>query len=86
MNLPHDDKSCGWYAALPESPPARTLSGQQLVDYAIIGAGFAGLAAARRLACHEPEARILLVDAQRVGEGASGRNSGFVIDLPHLGP
>lgn len=83
MNLPHDDKSCGWYAALSDPPPARTLSGRQISDYVVIGAGFAGLAAARRLAQNEPEARILLVDAQRVAEGASGRNSGFVIDLPH---
>lgn len=83
MNLPNDDKSCGWYAVLPEARPARTLAGQQLADYVIIGAGFVGLAAARRLAEHEPHARILLVDAQRVAEGASGRNSGFVIDLPH---
>ncbi|WP_321951837.1 NAD(P)/FAD-dependent oxidoreductase [Paraburkholderia bannensis] len=83
MNLPHDDKTCGWYAALPPPQPARRLSGRQQADYAVIGAGFAGLAAARRLAEHEPDARIVLVDAQRVGEGASGRNSGFVIDLPH---
>ena len=34
-------------------------------DYAIIGAGFAGLAAARRLAELKPHARIILVDAQR---------------------
>ena len=83
MNLPHDDKTCGWYAALPPPEPSRRLTGLQKADYAVIGAGFAGLAAARRLAEHEPDARILLVDAQRVGEGASGRNSGFVIDLPH---
>ncbi|WP_199779031.1 NAD(P)/FAD-dependent oxidoreductase [Burkholderia sp. BE12] len=83
MNLPHDDSSCGWYAALPPPAPANRLAGRQVADYAVIGAGFAGLAAARRLALHEPDARILLVDAQRVGEGASGRNSGFVIDLPH---
>lgn len=83
MNLPHDDTTCGWYAALPPAGPTRRLAGRQVADYAVIGAGFAGLAAARRLAAHEPHARILLVDAQRVGEGASGRNSGFVIDLPH---
>ncbi|WP_444633962.1 NAD(P)/FAD-dependent oxidoreductase [Cupriavidus oxalaticus] len=83
MNLPHDDKSCGWYAALPSPEKAAGLAGRQVADYAVVGAGFAGLAAARRLATHKPEARILLVDAQRVGEGASGRNSGFVIDLPH---
>jgi len=83
MNLPYDDKTCGWYAALPPPRPVKTLRGDQVADYVVIGAGFAGLAAARRLASHEPEARILLVDAQRVAEGASGRNSGFVIDLPH---
>ncbi|MGZ7459536.1 NAD(P)/FAD-dependent oxidoreductase [Pseudomonas sp. Ma2-10] len=83
INLPHDDASCGWYAALPEQPPCKRLQGEQRADYTVIGAGFAGLAAARRLAELCPEARILLVDAQRVAYGASGRNSGFVIDLPH---
>ncbi|WP_212631905.1 FAD-binding oxidoreductase [Pseudomonas sp. KB-10] len=83
VNLPHDDSSCGWYAALPAAEPAIRLQGEQRADYAVIGAGFAGLAAARRLAEHHPAARILLVDAQRVAQGASGRNSGFVIDLPH---
>lgn len=83
INLPHDDASCGWYAALPEQPPCTRLEGEQRADYTVIGAGFAGLAAARRLAELCPEARILLVDAQRVAYGASGRNSGFVIDLPH---
>ncbi|WP_010678655.1 NAD(P)/FAD-dependent oxidoreductase [Pseudomonas sp. S9] len=82
-NLPLDDSSCGWYSALHDLPAAKRLQGQQRADYAVIGAGFAGLAAARRLAEQLPEARILLIDAQRVGYGASGRNSGFVIDLPH---
>ncbi|AEY01356.1 FAD dependent oxidoreductase [Oceanimonas sp. GK1] len=81
--LPNDDTSCGWYQALPQAAPATRLKGRQQADYAVLGAGFAGLAAARRLAELKPEARIVLVDAQRVAEGASGRNSGFVIDLPH---
>jgi glycine/D-amino acid oxidase-like deaminating enzyme len=83
IKLPYDDASCGWYAALPAQPACIRLQGEQRADYTVIGAGFAGLAAARRLAEHHPEARILLVDAQRVAYGASGRNSGFVIDLPH---
>ncbi|QBE61810.1 NAD(P)/FAD-dependent oxidoreductase [Pseudoduganella lutea] len=83
INLPFDDGGCGWYAALAPRPAVRRLQGRQQADYAVIGAGFAGLAAARRLAERLPEARILLVDAQRAGFGASGRNSGFVIDLPH---
>ena len=83
INLPHDDSSCGWYAALPQQPACKRLQGEQRADYAVIGAGFAGLAAARRLGELLPDKRIILVDAQRVGQGASGRNSGFVIDLPH---
>ncbi|CAE6915227.1 Oxidoreductase [Pseudomonas marincola] len=83
VNLPLDDSTCGWYSALNDLPAAKRLQGMQRADFAVIGAGFAGLAAARRLAEQLPQARIILVDAQRVGYGASGRNSGFVIDLPH---
>jgi len=83
IHLPHDDHDCGWYAVLPERAPAQVLRGEIHCDYAVLGAGFVGLAAARRLAELRPEAKIVLVDAQRVGQGASGRNSGFVIDLPH---
>ena len=50
----------------------------------VVGAGVTGLAAARRLAELAPEARIILLDEYRVGYGASGRNSGFIIDTPHL--
>lgn len=83
IHLPHDDNTCGWYNALPKQPKQALLTGAQKADYVVLGAGFAGLAMARRLAEHAPNARIALIDAQRIGEGASGRNSGFVIDLPH---
>ncbi|MBC8862987.1 FAD-binding oxidoreductase, partial [Escherichia coli] len=46
-------------------------------------AGFTGLAAARQLALNFPDDEIILVDAQEVGFGTSGRNAGFAIDLPH---
>ncbi|WP_271605966.1 NAD(P)/FAD-dependent oxidoreductase [Bradyrhizobium sp. CCBAU 11434] len=49
----------------------------------VVGAGFVGLAAARRLAENRPSSKIILIEAQEAGEGASGRNSGFVIDVPH---
>lgn len=48
----------------------------------MIGAGFAGLAAARRLAENRPDERVLLLEARAVGDSASGRNSGFALDLP----
>ena len=81
--LPRDDRTNGWAALLPDRAPPRRLSGAQQADYAVIGAGIAGLAAARRLGGLKPGARVLLIDAQRVGDCASGRNSGFIIDLPH---
>ena len=83
IHLPNDDATCGWYHALSSIPEKPTLKGKQTADYVVLGAGFAGLAMARRLAEHAPNARIILIDAQKIGQGASGRNSGFVIDLPH---
>lgn len=84
--LPNDDDACGWTALLPALPPARRLRGDERADCAVIGAGFTGLAAARRLATLRPDWRIAVLEAQRVGGGASGRNSGFVVDLPHYIP
>jgi glycine/D-amino acid oxidase-like deaminating enzyme len=81
--LPCDDRTNGWTALLPRPAPPRELKGGQRADYVVIGAGLAGLAAARRLAELRPSSRVLLLEAQRVGDCSSGRNSGFIIDLPH---
>jgi len=81
--LPNDDKDCGWINILPPLDPPTTLKGDQDADWVILGAGFTGMAAARQLASHMPDRRIVLIDAQRAGQGASGRNAGFIIDLPH---
>ncbi|WP_104018176.1 NAD(P)/FAD-dependent oxidoreductase [Roseovarius nitratireducens] len=72
-----------WNAILPAQAAAHPLDGDASADIAVIGAGFAGLSAARRLTQLVPGARIALLDAGRVAEGAAGRNSGFMIDLPH---
>ncbi len=83
--LPTDMRQApGWYAILPRPAPAKRLKGQQVADWVVVGAGVTGLAAARRLAELAPDARIILLDEYRVGYGASGRNSGFIIDTPHL--
>ena len=81
--LPQDDNTNGWSALLPPRTPTAPLQGDLKVDWLIIGAGYAGLNAARRLAEAEPGASIAVVDSGVVGENASGRNSGFAIDLPH---
>ncbi len=81
--LPQNDGRCGWYDTLPQPPAATPLRGKAEADWVVLGAGLAGLAAARRLAELQPRKRIALIDARRVGFGAAGRNSGFMIDLPH---
>jgi len=78
-----DDAHCGWLALLGTLPPANPAGGDLQADYVVIGAGYTGVAAARRLAELQPNTKVLLLDGQRVGEGTSGRNSGFIIDLPH---
>ena len=81
--LPRDDRSNGWSAVLPPRTPKPALAGDISADVVVIGAGFAGLGAARRLAELRPDIEVVVLDGQTLGEGASGRNSGFAIDLPH---
>jgi glycine/D-amino acid oxidase-like deaminating enzyme len=73
--------SCGWHATLEELPVARIARGSLRFDMAVIGAGFTGLACARRLAELFPSASIGLIEADRIGAANSGRNSGFLLDI-----
>lgn len=52
-------------------------------DFIVVGGGFAGINAAFRLAELRPDAEIALFDALKIGMGDSGRNAGFLIDVPH---
>jgi len=82
-DLPVDTGVSGWAAILPEPKPAVSLNSDIKADYLVVGGGFAGLSAVRRLYQLKPSAKIVLLDAKRIGEGPAGRNSGFMIDLPH---
>ena len=52
-------------------------------DWLIVGAGFSGIAAAQRLTELRGNDKIVLLDALEIAEGPVGRNSGFMIDVPH---
>ena len=69
----------GWAELLPARSPNQSLSGEHRVPWTVVGAGLTGLACARQLARLHPDQEILLLDARNVGQGASGRNSGFVV-------
>lgn len=83
LRLPVQPGPAGWNAILPARQPNPALDGDITADVAVIGAGFAGLSAAHRIAQLDPCARVALLEAGSVAEGPAGRNSGFMIDLPH---
>ena len=66
-----------WYAATaPAVDRHRTLAGRETADVCIVGAGFTGVSAALHLA--ERGYSVVVLEAARVGWGASGRNGGQV--------
>ena len=75
-----NDKSCGWINDLEQRINVQSLNSRDDCEWLIIGAGFTGLSAARKLGSFHPNQKIILVDAQLAGEGASGRNSGYLVD------
>ena len=80
---PADLGESGWNAILPPRHANPALEREIDCDYLVVGAGFAGLSAARRIAQLEPQASIVILEAHQVATGPAGRNSGFMIDLPH---
>ncbi|MCO5733062.1 FAD-binding oxidoreductase [Rhizobium sp. SSA_523] len=64
-----------WYQdSVAERPSYDALDGSIAVDVAIIGGGFTGLQAAYNLAARGVQT--VLIEASRLGDGASGRNGG----------
>ncbi|UBB23874.1 FAD-binding oxidoreductase [Pseudoxanthomonas japonensis] len=67
-----------WYAASAAPlPPQPRLEGELQADVCILGAGYTGLSAALELA--EAGYRVIVLEAERIGWGASGRNGGQAI-------
>ena len=75
-----NDNECSWINDLSPRSNFRSISSNLNCEWLIIGAGYTGLSAARKLGQLFPNQKILLVDAQLAGEGASSRNSGYLVD------
>lgn len=80
---PRDTGPAGWNQILPPATPYPPLTEDIRADWVVVGGGFAGMAAARRLSQLAGNDRIVLLEASRLAQGPAGRNSGFMIDLPH---
>ena len=75
-----NDNNCSWINDLNPRSNIQILSSNLNCEWLIVGAGYTGLSAARKLGQLYPKQKILLVDAQLAGEGASSRNSGYLVD------
>ncbi|MDB2679196.1 FAD-binding oxidoreductase [Candidatus Pelagibacter bacterium] len=75
-----NDNGCSWINDLNPRTNIKSLLSNQECDWLIIGAGYTGLSAARKLGQINSNIKIVLADAQLAGEGASGRNSGYLVD------
>jgi glycine/D-amino acid oxidase-like deaminating enzyme len=68
-----------WWRSVGGPPPERApLQSASEADVAIVGAGFTGLWTAYYLKRAEPSLRVVVLERERAGFGASGRNGGWV--------
>ena len=75
-----NDNGCSWINDLDPRLNIKVLEKNDECDWLIIGAGFTGLSAARKLSQLHSNHKIILIDSQLAGEGASSRNSGYLVD------
>ena len=79
-----------WADTCGDDPtPRPALAGSTEVDVVVVGAGLTGLWTAYHLLVADPSRRVLVVEAQTAGFGASGRNGGwcsalYPVSLPGL--
>lgn len=78
---PTHQRSCGWNDWLPLRHEKPSLRGSTNANVVIIGAGYTGVAAAMAWQKQRPEDSVTLLEADVIGEGSPGRNSGFMLEV-----
>lgn len=68
-----------WLDALPARAPHEPLTTAVDADLCIVGGGFTGLWAALQAKADDLSRDVVLLEAETIGFGASGRNGGFVV-------
>jgi glycine/D-amino acid oxidase-like deaminating enzyme len=66
-----------WLEEVGEFEALPPLAGERDADVLVVGGGYTGMWAAWHIKVLEPEARVVLLEADRCGFGPSGRNGGF---------
>jgi glycine/D-amino acid oxidase-like deaminating enzyme len=66
-----------WLEEAGEVEPLAPLEGERSADVLIVGGGYTGMWTAWHTKALEPEAQVVLLEADRCGRGPSGRNGGF---------
>jgi glycine/D-amino acid oxidase-like deaminating enzyme len=66
-----------WADTAPSGGARDALDGDTQVDVAIVGGGYTGLWTAYSLRQADPTLRVVVLEADRIGAGASGRNGGW---------
>ncbi len=80
MDRVFDDNTSSWLIGAPPDAPSPALARDLDVDVAIIGGGFTGVSTAYHLSRANPKLGIALLEAKQLGNGASGRNGGLVLN------
>lgn len=75
-----DDNHAVWLVGAAAAEPATPLAGDLTVDVAIVGGGFTGVSTAYHLSRRFPELGIAILEAKLLGNGASGRNGGMMLN------
>ena len=78
--LQTDENRAVWTEGTPDYEPLPPLRGETSADLAIIGGGFTGTSTAYHFSRRYPEKRVVLLEARSLGNGASGRNGGHLLN------
>ncbi len=75
-----------WISDCQPGAPRAPLQGSRRADLAVVGGGFTGLWTAYHLLRLEPTAKVVVLERERVGFGASGRNGSWCVPELNAGP
>lgn len=75
-----------WEGARTSADAASALTGDSAADVVIVGGGYTGLWSAYYLLRDQPSLDVLVLEAEHIGFGASGRNGGWASALYPIGP